>query len=581
MFFRVNRRRPACLGRLPELQFAPSSGHKGTLPFASQSMIQPQPFLIPAVQAHQTDRLDEARQLYRKALAVDPTQYDGLQLLGLVEKRFDRTADAVALMRRSLRLAPGFTAVRQNLCRTLQGIGDHAGALTLLRQLVAELPDDAETLYQLGGTLLRQERRQEAAGPLRRAALLRPDHLETRIALSEALLLDPASQGAEFEESLRNARASVMLGPANPVAQLQVALVQEEMARATESLAACRRALRVQPTMTDARHIAGINRLRLGDFVGGMADMEARKNNVWFQADGSPIPVWDGRPLPDDTVALAAEGGWGDMIQFIRYATQVARICGEVVVVCPPPLQRLLSTVPNPGNIRFNPERMPTIRARAMFLSLPHLLGSTADSVPNRPYLSADPERVRLWTERLAGLHGLRVGISWSNGDERREADPKRSVPIELVRPLAEIPGVRLVNLHKQDNPAKHLSDADAALFHALGPDVDAGPDAFVEKAAVIANLDLVIAIDSAVLHVAGGLGIPVWTPVPYRMDWRWMNDAEKSIWYPSLRLYRQDRQWDWSGPMARIARDLARAAEAKAAGLVPDLLPSPPLHAG
>ncbi|WP_372400735.1 hypothetical protein ABMY26_35995 (plasmid) [Azospirillum sp. HJ39] len=143
------------------------------------------------------------------------------------------------------------------------------------------------------------------------AARLRPDHPETRIALSGALLLNPVSRGAEFEELLRNARASAMLDPGNPAAQLQVALVPEEMARAKGSLTVCRRALRLQPTLTDARHIAGINRLRRGDFVGGMADFEARKNNVWFHADGSPIPIWDGRPLPDDTVALAAEGGRG------------------------------------------------------------------------------------------------------------------------------------------------------------------------------------------------------------------------------------------------------------------------------
>jgi Flp pilus assembly protein TadD len=539
-------------------------------------MIQPQPFLIRAVHAHQTDRLDEARRLYRVALAIEPAQCDGLQLLGLVEKRFDRAAVGVALMRRSLRLTPDFTTVRQNLCRTLQGMGDLAGTLPLLRQLAAERPDDAEILYQLGATLLRQERRREAAGPLRRAAMLRPDHMETRVALSEARVLDPASQGAEFDEALRNARAAVMLDPGNPVAHLQVALVLEEMARATESLTACRRALRLRPAMTDARHIAGINRLRLGDFVGGMADFEARKNNLWFHADGSPIPIWDGRPLPDDTVALVAEGGWGDMIHFVRFVPQVARICGEVVVTCPPRLRRLLSTVPNPaGNIRFNPERAPAIRARSMFLSLPHLLGSTADTVPNCPYLSADPERVRLWTERLSGLGGLRVGLCWSNGDTSRDADPKRSVPFEFVRPLATIPGVSLVNLHKQDNAAKRLADADEALLHRLGADFDSGPDAFLDTAAVMKVLDLVIAIDSSVLHVAGALGVPSWLPAPYRMDWRWMDDAEKSIWYPSLRIYRQDRQWEWSGSMARIARDLARAAEAKAAGLTPDLLPA------
>lgn len=539
-------------------------------------MIQPQPFLIRAVHAHQTDRLDEARRLYRVALAIEPAQCDGLQLLGLVEKRFDRSAAGAALMRRSLRLMPDFTAVRQNLCRTLQGMGDLAGALPLLRQLAAERPDDAEILYQLGGTLLRLERRREAAGPLRRAGMLRPDHMETRVALSEARVLDLASQGAEFDEALRNARAAVMLAPGNPVAHLQVALVLEEMAHATESLTACRRALRLRPTMSDARHIAGINRLRLGDFVGGMTDFEARKNNLWFHTDGSPVPVWDGRPLPDDTVALVAEGGWGDMIHFVRFVPQVARICGEVVVTCPPRLRRLLSTVPAPaGNIRFNPERAPAIRARSMFLSLPHLLGSTADTVPNRPYLSADPERVRLWAERLSGLGGLRVGLCWSNGDTTRDADPKRSVPFEFVRPLAAIPGVSLVDLHKQDNAAKRLADADEALLHRLGPDFDSGPDAFLDTAAVMKVLDLVIAIDSSVLHVAGALGVPSWLPAPYRMDWRWMNDAEKSIWYPSLRIYRQDRQWDWSGPMARIARDLARAAEAKAAGLPMDLLPA------
>lgn len=533
-----------------------------------------QQILIRAVGAHQSDRVEEARRLYRLLLSVDPAHPDGLHLLGLVEKRLNRTDCAIPLMRRSLHVEPYLQGARHNLRRTLQAGDDHVGSQRLLRQLVMLDPADAEALCALGISLMRQGQAGKALMPLRSATTLRPDHQDARILLSEALV-NTSSQAADLNEALSQARYALMLHPDHGVANLQMALVLEELARATEALTFARRALRVQPEISDARHIAGVNRMRLGDFVGGMADMEARKNNIWFRTEASPIPVWDGRPLPDDAVILVGEGGWGDMIQFVRFVPQVARICGEVAVICPPPIRRLLSSVSTPGNVVFNPERLPAARGRAMFLSLPHLLGSTADSVPNRPYLSAEPDRVRRWTERLAGLQGLRVGICWTNGDEHRGADLKRSIPMDLIRPLAAIPGLRLVDLHKQDNPAKRLSDADAALFHQLGPDTDAGPDAFVEKAAAMQTLDLVVAIDSAVLHVAGALGVPAWMPVPYRMDWRWMNDAETSIWYPSLRIYRQERQWDWSGPMARIARDLTRAAAAKADGRPPNLLPA------
>lgn len=536
-----------------------------------------QQILIRAVGAHQSDRVEEARQLYRLLLAVDPSQPDGLHLLGLIEKRLNRTDCAIPLMRRALHVEPYMQGARHNLRRTLQASGDHAGSERLLRQVVMLDPADTEGLFALGISLMRQGKASEALMPLRSAITLRPDHQEARILLSEALVNVPTSQAAGLNEALSQARYALTLHPDHGVANLQMALVLEELARTTESLTFARRALRVQPDITDARHIVGLNRLRLGDFVGGMADMEARKNNIWFRNEPNPIPVWDGRPLPDDAVIIIGEGGWGDMIQFVRFVPQIARICGEVVVVCPPPMRRLLSTLDTPGNVRFNPERLPKARDRAMVLSLPHLLGSTPDSIPNRPYLSAEPDRVKRWAERLAGLEGLRVGICWTNGDERRGADLKRSIPFDFVRPLAAIPGVSLVNLQKQDNAAKRLSDADEALLHRPGPGFDAGPDAFLDTAAVIKGLDLVIAIDSAVLHVAGALGAPVWLAAPYRMDWRWMNDAEKSIWYPSLRIYRQDRQWDWSAPMARIARDLARAAEAKATGLVPNLLPPSP----
>jgi hypothetical protein len=307
--------------------------------------------------------------------------------------------------------------------------------------------------------------------------------------------------------------------------------------------------------------------LLLGDYPNGWRGYETR----WRIPESFPPrdfrqPVWDGSDISGKTVLLHAEQGFGDTIQFCRYAPLVAERGATVIVECQPPLAALLQTLAGVKQVVPRGEPLPDFDLQCPLLGLPLRFGTTVETTPARvPYLHADEQRVARWREKIGQGDGLRVGIAWA-GAAGYGNDQRRSLTLSSFAPLAQIEGIRWYSLQKGD--AAKQAEHPRQGMHLF--DFTSDLNDFADTAALIANLDLLICVDTAVAHLGGALGKPVWTMLPFCPDWRWMLGREDSPWYPTMRLFRQPTRGDWLSVMQRIRGELQNHSS-------PLLVPSPP----
>ena len=317
-----------------------------------------------------------------------------------------------------------------------------------------------------------------------------------------------------------------------------------------ESLSCYERALALSPEHPRVNFSRAMAYLQSGDLRRGFAELHWQ-----YRCEGAVDPFftgpgWDGSPLDGRTILLHDHQGLGDMLQFIRYATMVADLGGRVVVACSRPLGRLLKRCHGVADTFFRFNETPPYDHQRVLMTLPELFGTTLDTIPATvPYLSADPADVSRWAEDVGGEPGFKIGVAWQ-GNPNHNKDRERSFPVDFYEGLSRIPGVRLFSLQKGFG-TEQLGGLNGRF---RVTDLGSRTTDLLDTAAVIANLDLVIAPDTAVAHLAGALGAPVWVALPYAPDWRWMLEREDSPWYPSMRLFRQPRWGDWSAVFERIA---------------------------
>ena len=431
-----------------------------------------------------------------------------------------RASVAVGALSRAVELAPQWDGAHNNLGAVLAGLGRHAEAASHFRDTVRLRPDSAAGHGNLGLAYLKQDKPVEALVYFERALRLNPNSSETHNNAGVAWvdLGQPDQALACYDESLR-------LSP------------QYDAARINRS-----RAL-----------------LKVGQFARGWVEYEWR-----WRIPGTvspPEPTWDGSPLSGRTILLHAEQGLGDILQFVRYAVLVKNRGGSVLLECPASLTRLLATCLGVDGVVSSGQSRPPADCHAPLLSLPRLFGADWASIPaSIPYLSADAGRREHWRQQLAGSGGLRVGLVWQ-GNPNFGGDRQRSARLAQMAPLSRVPGVRLYSLQKGPSVEQLQAEAGQAVTD-LGAD---GWSDFAETAAVVVNLDLVIAVDTAVAHLAGALGVPVWLALPQASDWRWLVGREDSPWYPSMRLFRQRRRGDWNEVFLRMARALEQRVQKNA----------------
>jgi hypothetical protein len=305
--------------------------------------------------------------------------------------------------------------------------------------------------------------------------------------------------------------------------------------------------------------------LKLGDFERGWVDYESRLKLPGFRIHSRSQPLWDGSDLGDRRLLIYEEQGLGDTLQFIRYMRLVEQRNIQPIVLVQPQLVPLLKQSGYSGLVASG-ERLPPFDCQIPLMSLPRFFGTTLANIPaDVPYVRASPELVDLWYQRLQGINGFRVGIHWQ-GKPTYIGDAHRSIPLTAFEPLAHVPNVKLISLQKgagQEQLAK-LEGRFSVID--LGEEVDRTGGAFMDTAAIMKNLDLVITSDTATIHLAGALGVPVWVALAARSDWRFLADRDDNPWYPTMRLFRQPTLGDWPSVFERLAAELKREAQARAA---------------
>jgi hypothetical protein len=323
-----------------------------------------------------------------------------------------------------------------------------------------------------------------------------------------------------------------------------------QLGRDDEALAVYDEALRVEPDSPETHYYRSFVHLSRGNLAEGWRDYEWRLKCKDYQLRPYDAPTWDGSPLAGRSLMVLAEQGLGDTLHFIRYLDLLKSHGGSVFVDVQAALAPLLKTSGFTGVIA-RPAELPRCDYRVPLLSLPQVLGTTLDTIPRRvPYLAADPRLLKLWRSRVPASEIFKIGIVWQ-GNSEYMFDHWRSIPLAEFAPLSRIAGVQWFSLQK-GAAAQQVASAPLPL-------VDWAPalETFLDTAAAICNLDLVITCDTAVAHLAGGLGLPVWLALPQPAEWRWLTDRSDSPWYPTMRLFRQSRRGDWASVFAEMANQL------------------------
>jgi hypothetical protein len=303
----------------------------------------------------------------------------------------------------------------------------------------------------------------------------------------------------------------------------------------------------------------GVARLRLGDYAGGWPDYEWRYKLKEFVMPNFAQPRWNGERLDGKTILLAAEQGLGDTLQFVRYAAVVRQRCAKVIVACQKALIPLLSNIPSIDQLFLPGVELPHFDAWASLVSLPGIMGTTLETIPAEvPYLFPSKDLVEKWQGDLQTSPGFKVGICWQ-GSPDYKADRERSIPLAEFAPLARVPGVQLISLQKGHGAEQMAQCSDSVPVADLASRLDVSSGPFTDTAAVMKSLDLIITADTAIAHLAGGLGAPVWIALAYVAHWCWIWERDDSPWYPSARLFRQTERGNWKPVFTRMAEALAQ----------------------
>jgi tetratricopeptide (TPR) repeat protein len=499
-------------------------------------------------------QLDEAITACRRAIVLRPNYAEAYNNLGLAMKEKGQLNEAIAAYRQAIALKPNFAEAYNNLAIALSDQGQLDQAIAECRQAIKLKPNYAEAHNNLGNALQNKGERGQAIGAYRQAIVHRPNYAKAYNNLGVAL----TDQG-ELDQAIAAYRQAIALEPSFAEAHSNLGNALRDQGELDQAIAACRQAINLMPNDAEAHHNLSLLLLVRGDFHRGWEEYEWRRKCTKFipPMRNFAQQQWDGGSLEGRTILLYTEQGFGDAIQFIRYLPLVAQRGGKIIVECQAALQRLLRTVPERIEIVTCGEPLPAFDLQCPLLSLPRVFGTTFENIPNIvPYLHADSEDAEKWQRRLddqlPNVKVGKVGLVWA-GNPAHKNDRNRSMKLSSLAPLGQVPGIRFFSLQKGEAAAEaKIPPAGMDLVDWIAELQD-----FADTAALITNLDLVITIDTAVAHLAGAMGKPIWTLLPFIPDWRWLMDRQDSPWYPTMRLFRQSARGDWEGVIKRVAEAL------------------------
>jgi len=498
-------------------------------------------------------RVEESLADYARAVELDPKYADAFNNRGNIYLELGRSDDALADYDRALALQPGHVNALQKSARVFAERGRYEEALSRNGRALALDPRSVEAWVRSGNVLSRLKRHAEALASYDKALALDPNHIDALTNRSAAL-----ERLGRPDEALAGLDRALALKPDSAGALNNKATILKSLGRLAEAYPVYRAALSLAPGDAETRLNYAMALLMDGDFARGWPEYEVRwkkKANIGLRPPLT-IPEWRGEPLAGKSIVVFAEQGLGDIVQFARYLPLLKERGAQVTLLVADRMQAILrAAFPDIAIVTQVAER--AARAsdfQCAMMSLPIGFETRLDNVPAAvPYLKPDPARAARWRERI-GPQGLRIGICWQ-GSPDPDVDAGRSIPLQAFAPLAALPGVRLISLQKHTG-TEQIARVPFAV-ETLGDDFDAGPDAFVDTIAAMESLDLVISPDTSVAHVAGALARPLWIALKRVPDWRWMLERPDSPWYPTARLFRQERSGDWDSVFPRMREAL------------------------
>ena len=562
-------------------------------------------------------RTQEAKQSYRRAIQLNGRDADSMQMLAQLLEDKAEAEEAIGLCRRILELAPDRPAVYSHLGFLLKSHGEMAAALELYRKAAALFPNSSDTHFNLGKTLYEAGRPEECILCYERVLTLKPDDAEAHNCLGRVLhergdlglaresYLRAVTLNPEFAEALSNLgalqmdageyktgeavlRRVIALKPDLWNAHCNLGSILARQGDALGAVAAFRNvlmanprdlptlcslgftldalgdeagaascfrlALEAQPDSSLARFNLSSHLLLDGNFADGWREYEQRWLVRQFAGKREPFaqPQWRGEPIRGARIYVYAEQGLGDTLQFVRYVPMLAELGAKVILEVQPPLFELLRDLHPAVRVIVKGERPQEVDWHSPLLSLPGAFGTDLSNIPAPvPYLQADAGKCAAWSRRLAA-DGLRVGVVWT-GNPEHTRDRLRSIPFSQFRRLIGVEGTTLYALQKGLTVAQREELASAGKIIDLGAELED----FTDTAAIVANLDLVITVDTSVAHLAGALGKPVWILLPHVPDWRWLRERGDSPWYPTARLVRQTVAGQWDSVLDQVKREL------------------------
>ncbi|HEY3898203.1 MAG TPA: tetratricopeptide repeat protein [Chthoniobacter sp.] len=513
-----------------------------------------------AVQHQTAGRLAEAEAIYRQILAVEPNHAAAYSNLGEAYRVTNRFAEAVDVFQRAIHLNPNLAEAHYNLGLALVGLERKDEALAEFRQALKIKPNYAEAHNNLGNVLKEQDRPEEAEAAFRRTLEIKPDYAPAHNNLGNLL-----GDEGQFESAMAEYQRALELDPTYVEACNNLGRTLVELRRFDEARVALARALALRPNYPVAKFNAAFLALLHGDYERGWHWYESRWEVPPVKMPPYSQPLWKGEPLDGKRILIHAEQGFGDSLHFIRYAALVAARGGEVIVGCQPALERLFRTAAGVKAVITDGNNPGEFDVQIPMLSQPLVFQTRLESIPRDiPYLFADPAQVECWRKRLGERRSpLRVGLAWA-GDLQHRRNRKRSIALQMLQPLWRLEGIEFFSLQIGPEAAQlaELSTAPIVDHTSLIAD-------FADTAAFMAELDLVITVDTAVAHLAGALGRPVWTLLSFVPDWRWGLEGEDTPWYPTMRLFRQPALCDWESVIQRVEAELGRLRETAGAGRI------------
>lgn len=503
----------------------------------------------------------DAISLYQRALNLSPGDIPTLVHLGIALQELGRMDEAIVQFSNALRHTrdsnfQSFILIppeQPQLTANLLGIACHQlhklpEALSYYNQALSLQPNYPAALSNYGFALMAQGKPKEATEQFLKAIDLQPDFPEAHSNLGTAF-----QELGQYSKAEKCFREAVRLQPNYTCAWYNLGLALQSQSLYDEALVALRQAKQIDPNYPEAQLAEGLILLLIGDYKAGWALHEWRWLSAGFHPHGHTQPLWDGRDLTGRTLLLHCEQGFGDSIQFIRLIPLVKKFGPTIVVLCPEPLKRLFRTVNAINHLHTTVQTLPRCDFQAPLLSLPHILGITLSTVPTHiPYLYASPHccaKFRLLANKYSGF---KVGLAW-RGNPNHKNDINRSIPPRFLSRLLNLKNCVFMGLQKEIHPGDLEVFAHQDNFIHWGNHLDD----FADTAAAISQLDLVIAIDSAVIHLAGALGHRSWVLLPMVPDWRWGLHEHKNPWYHSIHCFRQTQTGDWEGVVDRVSRQL------------------------